>query len=51
MPTYAPPIDDYLFLLHEVLRVQTRDDIAGFTDLEPDLTRPILEGAGDFLTG
>ena len=51
MPTYAPPIDDYLFLLHEVLRVQTRDDIAGFADLEPDLTRPILEGAGDFLTG
>ncbi|HEX7945280.1 MAG TPA: acyl-CoA dehydrogenase C-terminal domain-containing protein [Phenylobacterium sp.] len=51
MPSYAPPIDDYQFLLHEVLRVQTRGDIAGFADLDPDLTRQILEGAGAYLTG
>ncbi|WP_332769311.1 acyl-CoA dehydrogenase C-terminal domain-containing protein [Phenylobacterium sp.] len=49
MTTYSPPIDDYLFLLHDVLRIQTRHDIAGFADLEPDLTRQILEGAGVFL--
>ncbi|HEX7887381.1 MAG TPA: acyl-CoA dehydrogenase family protein, partial [Phenylobacterium sp.] len=51
MPTYSPPTDDYMFLLHEVLRVHEREDIAGFADLEPDLTRQILEGAGAFLTG
>src|SRR5436309_381219 len=51
MPTYSPPIDDYLFLLHDVLRVQARADIAGFPVLEPDLTRQILEGAGAFLQG
>lgn len=50
MTTYAPPVDDYLFLLHQVLHVQARDDIAGFPDLEPDLTRQILEGAGAFLS-
>ncbi|HEX7759644.1 MAG TPA: acyl-CoA dehydrogenase C-terminal domain-containing protein [Caulobacteraceae bacterium] len=51
MPTYAPPVEDYQFLLHQVLRVQTRSDIAGFADLEPDFTRQILEGAGAFLAG
>src|SRR5579859_3363760 len=51
MTTYLPPIDDYLFLLHDVLRVQARADIAGFPELEPDLTRQILEGAGAFLQG
>ena len=49
MTIYAPPIDDYLFLLHDVLRVQARADVAGFAELEPDLTRQILEGAGAFL--
>jgi len=49
MTTYSPPIDDYLFLLHDVLRVQARADIKGFPELEPDLTRQILEGAGAFL--
>ncbi|MGA0603826.1 acyl-CoA dehydrogenase C-terminal domain-containing protein [Caulobacter sp. KR2-114] len=51
MPSYAPPIDDYQFLLHEVLRVGARGDIAGFGDLEPAFTRQILEGAGAFLAG
>ena len=51
MPTYAPPIEDYQFLLHQVLRVHTRRDIGGFADLEPDFTRQILEGAGAFLSG
>ena len=51
MPIYAPPIDDYQFLLHQVLRVQARGDINGFADLDPDFTRQILEGAGAFLAG
>ncbi|HEX7886824.1 MAG TPA: acyl-CoA dehydrogenase C-terminal domain-containing protein [Phenylobacterium sp.] len=49
MATYSPPVDDYLFLLHDVLRVQTRDDIEGFAELEPEFTRQILDGAGGFL--
>ncbi len=49
MPTYTPPIEDYLFLLHDVLRVHEREDLEGSSDMTPEFTRQILEGAGAFL--
>lgn len=48
MPSYKAPTLDYLFLLHELLRVHERKDLPGFEELGPDLTGPVLEGAGRF---
>lgn len=48
MPIYKAPVEDYMFVLHDLLGVQNIDDIAGFSDLTSDLTRPVLEGIGQF---
>lgn len=48
MPVYKAPVEDYLFVLHDLLGVQNIEDIAGFSDLSSDLTRPVLEGIGQF---
>lgn len=48
MPIYKAPVEDYLFVLHDLLGVQNISDIAGFSDLTSDLTRPVLEGIGQF---
>lgn len=48
MPTYKAPVEDYLFVLHDLLRVQDLDDLAGFSELTIDLTRPVLEGLAQF---
>lgn len=48
MPIYNAPVEDYMFVLHDLLRVQDIDDLAGFSDLTSDLTRPVLEGIGEF---
>ena len=47
---HATPVEEYSFLLHDVLGVDQREDIAGFTELSPDLTTQILEGISDFAT-
>ncbi|MFN3259794.1 MAG: acyl-CoA dehydrogenase C-terminal domain-containing protein [Pikeienuella sp.] len=46
MPSYTPPTEDHLFILHEVLKVQDNQEIEGYADLTPDLTGPVLEEAG-----
>ncbi len=46
MPSYTPPTEDHLFILHEVLKVQENQEIEGYTDLTPDLTGPVLQEAG-----
>ena len=46
MPAYAPPLDDFRFVLHEVLKVQEESDIAGYADLTEDFTGQILGAAG-----
>ncbi|MEX2518407.1 MAG: acyl-CoA dehydrogenase C-terminal domain-containing protein [Paracoccaceae bacterium] len=46
MPTYTPPTEDSLFILHEVLRVHENTEIDGYDELTPDLTGAILEEAG-----
>jgi alkylation response protein AidB-like acyl-CoA dehydrogenase len=48
MPTYKAPVEDYLFVLHDLLGVQNIDDLAGFSDLTSDLTRPVLQGIATF---
>jgi len=48
MPSYRAPVDDYLFLLHDVARVQDRRDLPGFADLEPEFTAEILRGLAAF---
>ncbi|MEL6793172.1 MAG: acyl-CoA dehydrogenase family protein, partial [Pseudomonadota bacterium] len=45
MPTYTPPVDDHMFILHEVLKVH-ENPMPGYEDLAEDLTRPVLEEAG-----
>jgi len=46
MQTYAPPLRDYRFVLHETLKVQDETGIAGYDDMAEDLTAPVLEEAG-----
>lgn len=48
MPIYKAPVEDYLFVLHDLLGVQNIGDLAGFSDLTNDLTRPVLEGIATF---
>jgi len=45
MTVYSPPIEDFAFLLHEVLRVQD-SCIPGYDDLDPETTAAILGEAG-----
>ncbi|PIE13583.1 MAG: acyl-CoA dehydrogenase [Rhodobacterales bacterium] len=49
MPTYTAPTKDMQFVLHEVLKVSTKD-VPGYAELEPDFTNAVLEEAGK-LTG
>jgi alkylation response protein AidB-like acyl-CoA dehydrogenase len=48
MPTYKAPVEDFMFLFHDLLKIQDRDDLPGFSDLTEDMTRAILEGGAKF---
>ena len=43
--TYAAPVKDMQFLLHQVLQISTLD-IPGYSDLDEDFTGAVLEEAG-----
>jgi alkylation response protein AidB-like acyl-CoA dehydrogenase len=46
MPSYKAPVDDVRFLLHDVLRMDRYNNLAGFADASPDVVDAILlEGA------
>jgi len=47
MPSYAAPLKDMQFVLHEVLKL-TETGISGYEELDQDFTRAILEEAGRF---
>ena len=47
MPSYAAPLKDMQFVLHEVLNL-TEAGITGYEDLDPGFTGAILEEAGKF---
>lgn len=48
MPTYKAPVDDFVFLFHDLLKIQEREDLPGFSELTEDMTRAILEGGAKF---
>ncbi len=50
MTTYAAPLRELRFLLHEVLRIDARADVAGYAELTPDVTGAIFEEAGRLAT-
>ena len=45
MAAYAPPLGDFAFVLHDVLKVQDLE-IPGYAELDRDFTAAILEEAG-----
>jgi 3-(methylsulfanyl)propanoyl-CoA dehydrogenase len=46
MPIYRAPVEDTLFLLHDVFRIGRHSNLAGFADATPDTVEAILtEGA------
>src|ERR1700749_4939790 len=48
MPIYRAPVEDYRFLLNEVLELEKHRDLPGFAELSPDLVDDILSNAGKF---
>ncbi|HEY4344756.1 MAG TPA: acyl-CoA dehydrogenase C-terminal domain-containing protein [Parvibaculum sp.] len=48
MPSYKAPVEDFLFLFHELLGIEKRTDLPGFAELTPDMTSAILEGGAKF---
>jgi alkylation response protein AidB-like acyl-CoA dehydrogenase len=48
MPSYKAPVEDFLFLFHELLEIDKRTDLPSFAELTPDMTSAILEGGAKF---
>jgi alkylation response protein AidB-like acyl-CoA dehydrogenase len=48
MPTYDAPVDDVLFLLNDVFRIERHNNLPGFADASPDILAAILGEAGKF---
>jgi len=48
MPSYKAPVEDFLFIFHELLGIDKRTDLPGFAELTPDMTGAILEGGAKF---
>ncbi len=46
MHPFPPPLRDYAFVLHEVLKIQDQAEIAGYAELTPEVTEPIFAEAG-----
>ncbi|HKH33490.1 MAG TPA: acyl-CoA dehydrogenase C-terminal domain-containing protein [Beijerinckiaceae bacterium] len=45
MPSYKAPVEDALFLLHDVLGLDRHNNLPGFADATPDLVEAILAEA------
>ena len=46
MPVYKAPVEDVLFLLNDVFRMERYNNLPGFADATPDLIEAVLgEGA------
>ncbi len=48
MPTYRAPVDDVLFLLNDVFRIDRYNNLPGFADASADVVEAILNEAGKF---
>jgi acyl-CoA dehydrogenase len=51
MPTYKSPVQDNLFLLHDVFQIERYADIPGYADLSPDITEATLVEAAKLCDG
>ena len=50
MPTYHAPVDEVLFLLNDVFRVERYNNLPGFADATSDTVEAILSEAGKYCT-
>src|ERR1700760_3418915 len=48
MPIYRAPVDDFRFVLNELLELPKQTDLPGYGDLTPDLVDDILTNAAKF---
>jgi butyryl-CoA dehydrogenase len=48
MPTYAPPVEDIRFVLHEVVDIESLQTLPGYAEVSRDLVDAILYEAGRF---
>jgi len=48
MPIYRAPVDDYRFVMHELLELEKQRDLPGFADLSAELVDDILTNAAKF---
>ncbi len=48
MPIYRAPVDDYRFVLNELLEVEKHRDLPDFGELSPDLLDDIMTNAAKF---
>src|SRR4051812_37165961 len=48
---YKAPVKEHLFLLNEVLNLQSYSNLPGFADATPELTGQLLEEAARFCEG
>ena len=48
MPIYKAPVNDVLFLLHDVFHIERYNNVPGFADASPDIIEAILAEAAKF---
>ena len=48
MPVYRAPLDDYRFVMQELLEVEKHRDLPQFEDLSPDTIDDVLSNAAKF---
>jgi alkylation response protein AidB-like acyl-CoA dehydrogenase len=48
MPLYRAPLEDYRFVLDELLEIDKQRDLPQFADLSPDVVQDVLIGAANF---
>ncbi|MEM6616768.1 MAG: acyl-CoA dehydrogenase C-terminal domain-containing protein [Pseudomonadota bacterium] len=46
MPTYTAPVEDFMFVLSDVLNIEKYGNLEGFSDATPDVVEAVLEEAG-----
>jgi len=48
MPIYRAPLEDYKFVLHELLEVEKQQDLPQFAGVDADTVDEVLANAGKF---
>ncbi len=48
MPSYKAPLDDFRFILNDLLEIERQKDLPQYADLSPDLVDDILNGGARF---